>query len=155
MISKGFDVIVEDMVFFGIMRFKIKFQIFFFYIDCVEMCFFERFIIDYVCKFFGGDNFGFDINFILGLESFIFEQIYGNFVLMMYVFKVFFIEVVKMFVGMFVDQVVGVVVIIFYGVQGFKNIDKFGGFMDVYVVLFFNRCQEFVWIKVISDNFNF
>lgn len=116
MVSKGLDVIVEDMVFSGLMCFKIKLQIFFFYVEKIEMFFLERLIIDYVCKFFGGEMFGFDINFIFGLEIFIMEQIYGIFVLMMYVFNVFFIEVVKMFVGIFVDQVIGVFVVIFYGV---------------------------------------
>ncbi|CRK33909.1 hypothetical protein BN1708_019359, partial [Verticillium longisporum] len=39
MISKGLDVIVEDMAFSGIMRLKIKLQIPFPHVEKVEMCF--------------------------------------------------------------------------------------------------------------------
>lgn len=66
MISKGFDVIVEDMAFSGIMRLKIKLQIPFPHVEKIEMCFLEKPTIDYVCKPLGGETLGFDINFIPG-----------------------------------------------------------------------------------------
>ena len=154
MISKGLDVIVEDMAFAGIMRLKIKLQIPFPHIERVEMCFLERPTIDYVCKPLGGDNFGFDINFIPGLESFILEQIHGNLAPMMYAPKVFPIEVAKMLAGTPVDQAVGVVAITLHGAHGLKNTDKLGGTMDAYVVLSLNRRQELARTKVIPDSSN-
>jgi hypothetical protein len=78
LVSKGLDVIVEDMAFSGMMRLKFKLQLPFPHIEKVEMCFLERPTIDYVCKPLGGETFGFDINFIPGLESFIQEQIHAN-----------------------------------------------------------------------------
>jgi Ca2+-dependent lipid-binding protein len=42
MISKGLDVIVEDMAFSGLMRVKIKLQIPFPHVERVEICFLER-----------------------------------------------------------------------------------------------------------------
>ncbi len=42
MISKGLDVIVEDMAFSGLMRVKIKLQIPFPHVEKVEICFLER-----------------------------------------------------------------------------------------------------------------
>ena len=42
MISKGMDVIVEDMAFSGIMRVKMKLQLPFPHVDRVEICFLER-----------------------------------------------------------------------------------------------------------------
>lgn len=42
MISKGMDVIVEDMAFSGLMRVKIKLQLPFPHVDRVEICFLER-----------------------------------------------------------------------------------------------------------------
>ncbi|EKJ67966.1 hypothetical protein FPSE_11777 [Fusarium pseudograminearum CS3096] len=154
MISKGLDVIVEDMAFSGIMRLKIKLQIPFPHIDRIEMCFLERPTIDYVCKPLGGDNFGFDINFIPGLEGFILEQIHGNLAPMMYAPKVFPIEVAKMLAGSPVDQAIGVVAVTLHGAHGLKNSDNFGGTVDPYASLSLSRRQELARTKVVPDNPN-
>lgn len=42
MISKGMDVIVEDMAFSGLMRVKIKLQLPFPHVDRIEICFLEK-----------------------------------------------------------------------------------------------------------------
>ncbi|RDA89729.1 hypothetical protein CP533_6852 [Ophiocordyceps camponoti-saundersi (nom. inval.)] len=154
MISKGFDVIVEDMAFSGIMRLKIKLQIPFPHVDRIEMCFLERPTIDYVCKPLGGDNLGFDINFIPGLETFILEQIHGNLSPMMYAPNVFPIEVAKMLAGTPVDQAVGVIALTLHGAQGLKNTDNFGGTIDPYACISFSRRQELARTKTIDDNPN-
>ncbi|KAG6041774.1 hypothetical protein E4U41_001986 [Claviceps citrina] len=154
MISKGLDVIVEDMSFSGIMRLKIKLQIPFPHIEKVEMCFLERPTIDYVCKPLGGDNFGFDINFIPGLESFILEQIHGNLAPMMYSPNVFPIEIAKMLAGTPVDQAVGVLALTLHGAQGLKNSDNFGGSVDPYASISFSRRQELARTKTVPDNSN-
>ncbi|QUC19670.1 uncharacterized protein UV8b_03911 [Ustilaginoidea virens] len=154
MISKGLDVIVEDMSFSGIMRLKIKLQIPFPHVERVEMCFLERPKIDYVCKPLGGDNFGFDINFIPGLESFILEQIHGNLAPMMYAPNVFPIEIAKMLAGTPVDQAVGVLALTLHGAQGLKNSDNFAGTVDPYASISFSRRQELARTKTVQDNAN-
>lgn len=154
MISKGLDVIVEDMAFSGIMRLKVKLQIPFPHVDRVEMCFLGRPEIDYVCKPLGGESFGFDINFIPGLESFILEQIHGTLGPMMYEPKVFPIEVAKMLAGTPVDQAVGVLAVTLHGAQGLKNSDKLGGTVDPYAVITFNRRQELARTKHLQDTAN-
>ncbi|KAG6005516.1 hypothetical protein E4U54_000324 [Claviceps lovelessii] len=154
MISKGLDVIVEDMSFSGIMRLKIKLQIPFPHVEKIEMCFLERPTIDYVCKPLGGDNFGFDINFIPGLESFILEQIHGNLAPMMYAPNVFPIELAKMLAGTPVDQAIGVLALTLHGAQGLKNSDNFGGTVDPYASISFSRRQELARTKTIDDNAN-
>ncbi|KAG5976940.1 hypothetical protein E4U55_007136 [Claviceps digitariae] len=154
MISKGLDVIVEDMSFSGIMRLKIKLQIPFPHVEKIEMCFLERPTIDYVCKPLGGDNFGFDINFIPGLESFILEQIHGNLAPMMYSPNVFPIELAKMLAGTPVDQAIGVLALTLHGAQGLKNSDNFGGSVDPYASISFSRRQELARTKTIDDNAN-
>ena len=154
MISKGLDVIVEDMAFSGIMRLKIKLQIPFPHIDRVEMCFLERPTIDYVCKPLGGDTLGFDINFIPGLESFILEQIHGNLAPMMYAPKVFPIEVAKMLAGSPVDQAVGVLAVTLHGAYGLKNTDNFAGTIDPYCCITLNQRQELARSKTVEDNPN-
>jgi Ca2+-dependent lipid-binding protein len=154
MISKGLDVIVEDMAFSGLMRLKVKLQIPFPHVEKIEMCFLERPTIDYVCKPLGGETFGFDINFIPGLESFILEQIHGNLAPMMYAPNVFPIEVAKMLAGTPVDQAIGVVAITVHGAQGLKTPDSFSGTCDPYAVFTLNRRQPLAQTKVIKDNSN-
>ncbi len=154
MISKGLDVIVEDMTFSGIMRLKIKLQIPFPHIEKVEMCFLERPTIDYVCKPLGGDAFGFDINFIPGLESFIQEQIHGNLAPMMYAPHVFPIEVAKMLAGSPVDQAIGVVAVTIHRAQGLKNTDNFAGNPDPYAVVTLNRRAPLARTKAVKDSPN-
>ncbi|KAI5927713.1 tricalbin-1 [Camillea tinctor] len=154
MISKGLDVIVEDMAFSGIMRLKIKLQFAFPHIEKVEMCFLERPTIDYVCKPLGGETFGFDINFIPGLESFIQEQIHGTLAPMMYAPNVFPIEVAKMLAGSPVDQAIGVVAITIHGAQGLKNTDNFAGNPDPYTVITLNRRAPLAQTKTIKDTSN-
>lgn len=151
MLSKGLDVIVEDMAFSGIMRLKIKLQFPFPHIEKVEMCFLERPTIDYVCKPLGGETFGFDINFIPGLESFIQEQIHGNLAPMMYAPNVFPIEVAKLLAGSPVDQAIGVVAVTLHGAQGLKNPDKFSGNTDPYAVLTLNKRSPLARTKTIRD----
>jgi Ca2+-dependent lipid-binding protein len=154
MISKGLDVIVEDMAFSGLMRLKIKLQIPFPHIEKVEMCFLERPTIDYVCKPLGGETLGFDINFIPGLESFILEQIHGNLAPMMYAPKVFPIEVAKMLAGSAVDQAVGVLAVTLHGAHNLKNTDNFSGSVDPYAAITLNQRQELARTKTIEDNHN-
>lgn len=154
MISKGLDVIVEDMQFSGLMRLKVKLQIPFPHVEKVEMSFLERPSIDYVCKPLGGETFGFDINFIPGLESFILEQIHGNLAPMMYAPNVFPIEVAKMLAGTPVDQAIGVVAVTLHGAQGLKNPDRFSSDIDPYAVISLNRRQELARTKHIKDTSN-
>lgn len=154
MISKGLDVIVEDMAFSGIMRLKIKLQLPFPHVEKVEMCFLERPTIDYVCKPLGGETLGFDINFIPGLESFILEQIHGNLAPMMYAPNVFPIEVAKMLAGSPVDQAIGVVAITLHSAQGLKNPDNFSGNPDPYAVVTLNKRQPLAQTKTVKDTPN-
>ncbi|KAH8719146.1 hypothetical protein GQ44DRAFT_742030 [Phaeosphaeriaceae sp. PMI808] len=153
-VSKGLDVIVEDMAFSGMMRLKFKLQIPFPHIEKVEMCFLERPTIDYVCKPLGGETFGFDINFIPGLESFIQEQIHANLGPMMYDPNVFPIEIAKMLAGNPVDQAIGVLQVHFHGAQGLKNPDKFSGTPDPYATVSINNRNVLARTKTVHENAN-
>lgn len=154
MVSKGLDVIVEDMAFSGLMRVKVKLQLAFPHIERVEICFLERPTIDYVCKPLGGDTFGFDINFIPGLETFIMEQVHANLGPMMYDPNVFPIEIAKMLAGSPVDQAIGVLQVTFHGAQGLKNPDKFSGTPDPYAIVSINNRQELGRTKTVHENAN-
>lgn len=154
MVSKAMEVIVEDFAITGLMRVKMKLQIPFPHIDRVDICFLGRPEIDYVCKPLGGDTFGFDINFIPGLETFIKDQIHANLQPMMYDPNVFPIEVAKMLSGNPIDMAIGVVAVTLHGAQGLKNPDKFSGTPDPYVVASLNNSKELGRTKVVHENAN-
>ena len=153
-VSKGLDVIVEDMACSGLMRVKVKLQIPFPHIEKVEICFLGRPTLDYVCKPLGGDTFGFDINFIPGLETFIMEQVHANLGPMMYDPNVFPIEIAKMLAGNPIDEAVGVLQVNFHGAQGLKNSDKFAGTPDPYAVVSVNQRGELGRTKTVNQNAN-
>ncbi|THC87555.1 hypothetical protein EYZ11_012998 [Aspergillus tanneri] len=150
-VSKGLDVIVEDMACSGLMRVKMKLQVPFPHIERVDVCFMERPEIDYVCKPLGGDHLGFDINFIPGLESFIKEQIHNNLGPMMYSPNVFPIEIAKMLAGNPVDQAIGVVAVTLHGARTLRNPDKFSGAPDPYAVVSLNNRTELGRTKTVHD----
>jgi len=154
MLSKGLDIIVEDMAFSGLMRVKVKLQLPFPHIERIEICFLERPTIDYVCKPLGGDMFGIDINFVPGLEHFIMEQIHANLGPMMYNPNVFPIEIAKLLAGNPVDQAIGVLQVTFHGAQGLKNSDKFSGTPDPYAVVSLNGRQPLGKTKTVHENSN-
>ncbi|GAB7366233.1 hypothetical protein MBLNU230_g7790t1 [Neophaeotheca triangularis] len=152
MISKGLDVIVEDMACSGIMRVKMKLQIPFPHIERVEICFLGRPTFDYVCKPIGGDFLGLDMNLIPGLESFIQEQIHANLAPMMYDPNVFPIEIAKMLAGNPVDQAIGVLQVTFHGAQGLKNPDKFSGTPDPYATVSINNRDVLGKTKTVRES---
>ncbi|KAK4626893.1 hypothetical protein CLAFUW4_04047 [Fulvia fulva] len=154
MISKGLDVIVEDMACTGIMRVKLKLQLPFPHIDRVEISFVEAPHIDYVCKPLGGDMLGFDINFIPGLESFIQSQVHANLGPMMYQPNFFPVEIAKMLAGTPVDQAIGVLQVHFHGAQGLKNPDKFSGTPDPYATVSINHRDVLGKTKTVHENAN-
>ncbi|BDD60454.1 hypothetical protein MAP00_005580 [Monascus purpureus] len=150
-LSKGLDVIVQDMACSGLIRVKIKLQIDFPHVERIDVCFLERPEIDYVCKPLGGDTLGFDVNFIPGLESFIKEQIHSNLAPMMYAPNVFPVEVAKILSGNAVDQAIGVVAVTIYGARNLKNPDAFAGTPDPYATVSINDRHELGRTKTILD----
>jgi len=153
-VSKALDVIVEDMACSGLIRVKVKLQIPFPHIEKAEICFLDKPTIDYVCKPLGGDMFGFDINFVPGLESFILAQVHANLGPMMYAPNVFPIEIAKMLAGNAVDQAIGVVQINLHGAQGLKNPDKFPGTPDPYTIISVNSRDVLGKSKTVMESAN-
>lgn len=152
MVSKAMKIIVEDFAFSGRMQVKMKLQLPFPYIERVEISFLERPDIDYVCKPLGGETFGFDINFIPGLENFIKEMIHANLEGMMYAPNFFPIEVAKMLSGNPIDMAIGVVAITLHSAHGLRNPDKFSGTPDPYAVVSINNRNEVGRTKTVYEN---
>lgn len=154
MVSKAMDIIVEDFAFSGLMRVRVKLQLAYPHVEKIDISFIGRPEIDYVCKPLGGDTFGFDINFIPGLEGFIKEQIHATLAPMMYDPNVFPIEIAKMLSGNPIDLAIGVVAITLHGAQGLKNPDMGSGTPDPYTVVSLNNRAELGRTKTVTENAN-
>ncbi|EMC99805.1 hypothetical protein BAUCODRAFT_351320 [Baudoinia panamericana UAMH 10762] len=152
--SKALKVIVEDMACSGLMRIKMKLQLDYPFIERAELCFLERPTFDYKLNPLVPQSFGFDINFVPGLEGFINEQVHGNLGPMMYAPNVFPIEIAKLLAGTAVDQAIGVLSLTFHGAQGLKNTDKFAGTPDPYATVSINDREELGRTKKVDGNAN-
>ncbi|KAI8090290.1 C2 domain-containing protein [Gilbertella persicaria] len=121
----GFPVLVENMAFAGYLRIKIKFMSIFPFVRIVQMSFLEKPQFDYVLKPLGSDHFGFDVNVIPGLQSFIREQVHGILGPLMYSPNVFTIDVERFLAGDFdLSAANGVLAVTIYSTDRIKNIES-------------------------------
>lgn len=98
-VGTGFPVLLEDMMFKGRMRIKIQFMSKMPHIKTITVCFMEKPIFDYVLKPLGGETFGFDVNNIPGLQSFVRDQAHAILGPMLYYPNEFSYDVEKFFAG--------------------------------------------------------
>ncbi|RCH82957.1 hypothetical protein CU098_000167, partial [Rhizopus stolonifer] len=99
LMGTAFPVLVEDMSFRGRMRVKLELMTQMPHIKIVEACFMEKPVFDYVLKPLGGDTFGFDVNNIPGLQSFVRDQAHAILGPMLYYPNVFSFDAEKFFSG--------------------------------------------------------
>ncbi|KAI8070792.1 C2 domain-containing protein [Gongronella butleri] len=132
MIGAGMPILLEDIAFSGNMRLKFKFYNEFPHIKSIDASFLEPPHIDYVLKPVGGETFGFDINNIPGLESFIKDQIHATLGPMMYAPNVYTVDMTGNAVSL--DDKNGVVAVTLYSASNLKATDFFGS-LDPYVSL--------------------
>ncbi|KAG2172009.1 hypothetical protein INT43_001486 [Umbelopsis isabellina] len=152
-VGAGIPVLVEDISFRGYMRVKIKFMSKFPHAKRVELCFMEKPEFDYVLKPVGGETFGFDINNIPGLQSFIRDQVHSNLGPMMYAPNVFTLDVEKLMAGdMDMSSANGVLAVTVHSASKIKTGELLGGgTMDPYVRFQINRGPELGRTSVLSN----
>ncbi|CEP18365.1 hypothetical protein [Parasitella parasitica] len=132
MLGAGMPVLLEDIAFSGHLRIKLKLFNEMPHVKSVELSFLEKPHFDYVLKPVGGDTFGFDINNIPGLESFIKDQVHSNLGPMMYAPNVFTLDVAAMMQGgNDLDAANGVLAVTIYSANNLKPNDLFGS-LDPY-----------------------
>ncbi|KAI8080792.1 C2 domain-containing protein [Gilbertella persicaria] len=135
MIGAGMPVLVEDLAFSGHLRLKFRMFNEFPHIKTVEASFLERPHFDYSLKPVGGETFGFDINNIPGLESFVQEQVHATLGPMMYAPNVFTLDVAGMMSGATdLNSANGVLVLKIHSASGLKDVDLFGT-IDPYITV--------------------
>ncbi|KAI9473518.1 MAG: C2 domain-containing protein [Benjaminiella poitrasii] len=135
MIGAGIPILLEDLAFSGHLRLKFRMFNEFPHIKTVEASFLEKPHFDYVLKPVGGETFGFDINNIPGLETFVQEQVHATLGPMMYAPNVFTLDVAGMLSGAAdLDSANGVLVIKIHSASGLKDNDLFGT-LDPYITI--------------------
>ncbi|KAK9470752.1 C2 domain-containing protein [Dipodascopsis tothii] len=134
-VSKGMPILVEDMSFKGLIQVKIKLITSFPHIQTVSVSFLRPPEFDFVLKPIGGETFGFDINFIPGLEGFIKSMVHDNIGPMFYDPNAFTVNVEQMLAGAGLDASVGVLAITIFNAHGLKGGDMLGNSVDPYIRL--------------------
>ncbi|PHZ11710.1 uncharacterized protein RHIMIDRAFT_313919 [Rhizopus microsporus ATCC 52813] len=95
----AFPVLVENMSFRGRMRIKLQLMSKAPHVKIAQFCFMEKPVFDYVLKPIGGETFGFDVNNIPGLQSFVRDQAHAILGPMLYYPNVFEFDAEKFFSG--------------------------------------------------------
>ncbi|KAI8391474.1 C2 domain-containing protein [Radiomyces spectabilis] len=143
MVGAGIPVLVEDMSFKGQMRIKLQFTSKFPHIKMVEACFMNKPLFDYVLKPIGGETFGFDVNNIPGLQSFVRDQVHTILGPMMYYPNVFSFNLEKFFAGeLDITQANGVLAITVYSCTPLQSGDFSGASISPFVRFYLDKAQE-------------
>lgn len=154
-LGKGFvgtalPVLVEDMSFSGRMRIKIQFISKMPHIKIVEACFMEKPIFDYVLKPLGGETFGFDVNNIPGLQSFVRDQAHAILGPMLYYPNVFSYDIEKFFSGeLDINQANGVLAIT---VHSASKINASDSTLNPFIRFYLDKAQELEKTSVIENS---
>ncbi|CEP18279.1 hypothetical protein [Parasitella parasitica] len=155
-VGAGMPILLEDLAFSGHLRLKFRMFNEFPHIKTVEASFLEKPHFDYSLKPVGGETFGFDINNIPGLESFVQEQVHATLGPMMYAPNVFTLDVAGMMAGATdLNSANGVLVVKIHSANGLKDGDMFGT-VDPYITLHVGNANnaEVGRTKYIEDNKN-
>ncbi|CEG70147.1 hypothetical protein RMATCC62417_06095 [Rhizopus microsporus] len=156
-IGAGFPVLVEDMSFHGHLRVKIKFMSKFPFAKLVDISFLEKPQFDYVLKPLGTDSFGFDVNLIPGLQSFIKDQLHAILGPLMYAPNVFTLDVEKILSGDFdFSSANGVLAVTVYSATAFENVDDLldDNLPNTYIRFYLDHGQELDRTSVYEHSFS-
>ncbi|KAG8962436.1 hypothetical protein FRC03_004243 [Tulasnella sp. 419] len=152
--STTIPILLEDMSFEGHMRIKLKLMSNFPHVQVVEMSFIEKPIFDYVLKPLGGDTFGFDINTIPGLATFIRDMVHATLAPLMYDPNVFTLNLEQLLSGAPIDAATGVLQVHVISAKNLKGSKIGGGSLDPYVSLSINGRAELAKTKLKSNTYN-
>lgn len=141
------SILVENIAFRGDLQVKLKLVPNFPHIQIMELSFKEKPFFDYVLKPVGGDTFGFDINHIPGLSSFIRDQVHATLGPMMYAPHVFVINLEQMLSGTPIDAANGVLQVKVLSAKDLKGAKLGGGAPDPYVSLSIEHRAELAKTK--------
>ncbi|KAK9361425.1 C2 domain-containing protein [Lipomyces starkeyi] len=150
-VSAGMPILVQDMAFRGLMQVKLKLVTSFPHVQTVSLSFLGAPYFDFVLKPIGGETFGFDVNFLPGLESFIKSMVNDTIGPMLYDPNTFTLNIQQMLAGAPADASIGVLVITIYSARGLKGGDILGNTVDPYVKFSLNGREELARTTIKRD----
>ncbi|KAK9432930.1 C2 domain-containing protein [Lipomyces doorenjongii] len=150
-VSAGMPILVQDMAFRGLMQVKLKLVTSFPHIQTVSLSFLGAPYFDFVLKPIGGETFGFDINILPGLESFIKSMVNDTIGPMLYDPNTFTLNIQQMLAGAPADASIGVLAVTIYSARGLKTGDMLGNTVDPYVKISLNGREELARTTVKRD----
>ncbi|KAK9367396.1 C2 domain-containing protein [Lipomyces kononenkoae] len=153
-VSAGMPILVQDMAFRGLMQVKLKLITSFPHVQTVGLSFLGAPYFDFVLKPIGGETFGFDVNLLPGLESFIKSMVNDTIGPMLYDPNTFTLNIQQLLEGAPADAAEGVIVVAVYGGRGFKGGEMIANTIDPYITMSFNNGEEIARTSVKRDNSN-
>ncbi|KAI0724221.1 tricalbin [Cerioporus squamosus] len=145
--SAAMPILLEDMMFSGHMKIRLKLMTNFPHVQLVDLSFMEKPVFDYVLKPIGGETFGFDIGNIPGLSAFIRDTVHSVLGPMMYEPNVFTLNLEQMLSGEPIDTAIGVLQVTIQGARDLKGSKLGGGRPDPFVSLSINERAELAKTK--------
>ncbi|RPD58353.1 tricalbin [Lentinus tigrinus ALCF2SS1-6] len=145
--SAAMPILLEDMMFSGHMKIRMKLMTNFPHVQLVDLSFMEKPVFDYVLKPIGGETFGFDIGNIPGLSAFIRDTVHSVLSPMMYEPNVFTLNLEQMLSGEPIDTAIGVLQVTVQGARDLKGSKLGGGRPDPFVSFSINERQELARTK--------
>lgn len=140
-LSLKIPIVIQDFAFSGLMRVRIKLVTSYPHIKTVDASFLEPPTFDYIMKPFGG-KFGFDVNAIPGLQTFVRSMADGILGPMFYSPNSFQVNVQELLAGAGADSALGVLAVTVYGANGLKGSDAIGNTVDPYIIFSLNNRTE-------------
>ncbi|GAA6043375.1 hypothetical protein JCM8097_005289 [Rhodosporidiobolus ruineniae] len=141
--SLGKDIVVEDLMFAGTMRIRLKLMNNFPHVQTVDLSFMQPPEFDFVLK-----PIGFDLSLIPGLQGFIRSTVDSSLAPMMYHPNTFTLNLEQMLSGAPVDTAVGVLQVTVHGARGIRGTKLGGGAPDPYVAFSISGRAELARTKV-------
>ncbi|GAA6062071.1 hypothetical protein JCM10212_003569 [Sporobolomyces blumeae] len=135
--SVGKDIVVEDLMFTGVMRIKLKLVNNFPHVQTVDLSFMQPPDFDFVLK-----PVGFDLSMIPGLSGFITSTVHSILGPMMYDPNSFTLNLEQLLSGAPLDTAIGVLAVTVHNARGVKGTKQLGGKPDPYVSFSINGRAE-------------
>lgn len=148
-LSKSIKINVEDMMFSGTARIRMKLITMFPHIKTVDLSFLQPPEFDFSLKPVGAD-----ITAIPGLKSFIESTTHETLGPMLYAPNSYQINIQELLAGVVGESAIGVLAITVFNAHGLKGSEALGNTVDPYAVFSINNREELARTKVIHETKN-
>ncbi|VVT56770.1 uncharacterized protein SAPINGB_P005257 [Magnusiomyces paraingens] len=148
-ISKAIRINVEDIMFSGLARIRLKLITTFPHVKTVDVQFMQPPEFDFSLKPIGAD-----ITMIPGLKDFIQSTVHANLGPMLYAPNSFQLNIEELMAGAGADSAIGVLAVTVFNGHGIKGSEAIGNTIDPYIVFSINNRAELARSKILRNTKN-